>query len=56
MSGEQLSRVSTATEDPSDMVQMYQPFIMMEDLMDKLKVLNHEEEFIKALKMRPMNK
>lgn len=56
MSAEQLSRISTASEDPSDPVQLYQPFIMMEDLMDKLKVLNHEEEFIKALKMRPMNK
>lgn len=56
MSVDQLSRGSTAAEDPTDPVQIYQPFIMMEDLMDKLKVLNHEEEFIKALKMRPMNK
>ena len=32
------------------------PFVVMEDLLDKLKLLNYEEEFVKELRMRPLNR
>ncbi|XP_054263754.1 intraflagellar transport protein 57 homolog [Macrosteles quadrilineatus] len=53
---EQLSSRGSALEDPTDPSQAYQPFIIMEELMDKLKALKYDEEFIKALKMRPLNR
>jgi estrogen-related receptor beta like 1 len=31
-------------------------FVVMEDLLDKLKLLNYEEEFVRELKMRPLNR
>merc|ERR1712018_992779 len=34
----------------------YMPFVVMEDLLDKLKLLNYEEEFVQELKMRPLNR
>jgi len=34
----------------------YMPFVVMEDLLDKLKLLNYEEEFVKELRMRPLNR
>lgn len=34
----------------------YMPFVVMEDLLDKLKLLNYEEEFVKDLKMRPLTR
>ena len=35
---------------------VYMPFVVMEDLLDKLKLLNYEEEFVKDLRMRPLNR
>ena len=35
---------------------LYTPFITMEDLLDKLKLLNYELEFVLDLKMRPLNR
>ena len=35
---------------------LFQPFICMEDLLDKLKLLNYEHEFIHELRMRPLNR
>merc|ERR1712012_104471 len=32
------------------------PFVVMEDLLDKLKLLNYELEFVAELKMRPLNR
>lgn len=32
------------------------PYVVMEDLLDKLKLLNYEEEFVKDLRMRPLNR
>ena len=36
--------------------QLYMPFAVMEDLLDKLKLLNYELEFVSELKMRPLNR
>merc|ERR1712141_965784 len=35
---------------------VYMPFVVMEDLLDKLKLLNYEEEFVKDMRMRPLNR
>ena len=34
----------------------YMSFVVMEDLLDKLKLLNYEEEFVRELRMRPLNR
>ncbi|TRY72250.1 hypothetical protein TCAL_03146 [Tigriopus californicus] len=34
----------------------YMPFVVMEDLLDKLKLLDYEEEFVKELRMRPLSR
>uniref|UniRef100_A0A1B6ET33 Intraflagellar transport protein 57 homolog n=1 Tax=Cuerna arida TaxID=1464854 RepID=A0A1B6ET33_9HEMI len=56
MALDQLSSRGSTLEDPTDPSQAYQPFMLMDDLMDKLKVLNYDDEFIKALKMRPFSR
>ena len=35
---------------------VYKPFIVMEDLLDKLKLMNYEKEFSAELRMRPLNR
>lgn len=35
---------------------MFMPFVVMEDLLDKLKLLNYEQEFVSELRMRPLNR
>ena len=35
---------------------LFMPFVVMEDLLDKLKLLNYEQEFVADLKMRPLNR
>ena len=32
------------------------PFVVMEDLLDKLKLLDYEVEFVSELRMRPLNR
>ena len=32
------------------------PFLVMEDLLDKLKLLNYDIQFVAELKMRPLNR
>ena len=34
----------------------FMPFVVMEDLLDKLKLLNYELEFVAELRMRPLNR
>lgn len=34
----------------------YTSYIAMEDLIDKLKLLNYDMEFVKDLKMKPLNR
>jgi hypothetical protein len=34
----------------------YVTFVIMEELLDKLKLLRYDQEFIKALKMKPLNR
>lgn len=56
MALDQLSSRGSAVDDPSDPSLAYQPFMAMDDLMNKLKVLNYDDEFIKGLKMRPLSR
>ena len=35
---------------------LFQPFIDMENLLDNLKLLNYEREFIAGMRMRPLNR
>lgn len=34
----------------------YLTFVVMEELLDKLKLLRYDQEFIKDLKMKPLNR
>ena len=35
---------------------LFKPFITMEDLLDKLKLLDYEAEFSSQMRMRPLNR
>ena len=35
---------------------LHAPFLTMEDLLDKLKLLDYEEEIVVKLRMRPLNR
>ena len=35
---------------------LFKPFITMEDLLDKLKLLDYEVEFSSQMRMRPLNR
>ena len=35
---------------------LFRPFVVMEDLLDKLKLLNYEREFAAEMRMRPINR
>ena len=35
---------------------LFMPFVVMEDLLDKLKLLHYETEFVSELRMRPLNR
>ena len=34
----------------------YMPFVVMDDLLDKLKLLDYDKEFLIDLKMKPLNR
>ena len=34
----------------------YTPFVIMDDLLDKLKLLNYDREFILDLRIKPLNR
>ena len=56
-----MSRQESATEVRGDEGEggpglVYMPFVVMEDLLDKLKLLHYEQEFVAELKMRPLNR
>lgn len=34
----------------------YMPFVVMDDLLDKLKLLGYDREFLIELKMKPLNR
>ena len=36
--------------------QIFAPFLAMEDLLDKLKLLNYEKELVLKMRMRPLNR
>ncbi|KAK9512571.1 hypothetical protein O3M35_000967 [Rhynocoris fuscipes] len=53
-----MSEVSTPTRQlhTADSEDAFLPFMMMESLLEKLKILNYEEDFIKEIKLRPLNR
>ena len=36
--------------------QIFAPFLAMEDLLDKLKLLHYEKELVLKMRMRPLNR
>ncbi len=57
MEGEESGGGSRKTGDLSDNPLLAQlVFVKMEDIMDKLKLLNYEADFCKILKMKPFPK
>lgn len=34
----------------------YMPFVVMDDLLDKLKLLGYDKDFLIELKMKPLNR
>jgi hypothetical protein len=55
---EQYSREGLLTSEEADVGPgaSYLTFVVMEELLDKLKLLGYDQEFIKALKMKPLNR
>lgn len=35
---------------------IFMPFVVMENLLDKLKLLNYDQEFVRELRMKPLNR
>ena len=48
--------ILATVDDESGPGMMFMPFVVMEDLLDKLKLLNYEQEFVSELRMRPLNR
>ena len=46
-------REEAATGGPGD---VYQPFVIMEELLDKLKLLRYEESFCRQLGFKPFSR
>lgn len=53
---EAVSRVQSANDIENESNDAYNIFTQMEELYDKLKLLDHENEFIKQNKLRPLNR
>lgn len=49
-------RLRTSEEADGGPGAAYVTFVVMEELLDKLKLLTYDQEFIKALKMKPLNR
>ena len=51
-------RVGTGEAEEGDAGpgQIFAPFLAMEDLLDKLKLLNYEKELVLKMRMRPINR
>ena len=56
MSRQQSAEVGGREEGEGGPGLQYMPFVVMEDLLDKLKLLDYEVEFVSELKMRPLNR
>lgn len=48
--------VATAEEQDPNSATAFLIFVEMEKLLDKLKVLNYDKEFVQDLKMKPINR
>lgn len=53
---ELISAKNSANDEDRSSQNTFQPFMQMEELYDKLKLLNHENDFIKPHKLRPLNR
>jgi estrogen-related receptor beta like 1 len=55
---EQQSREGLRTSEQADggPGAAYVTFVVMEELLDKLKLVRYDQEFVKALKMKPLNR
>uniref|UniRef100_T1I8Q9 Uncharacterized protein n=2 Tax=Rhodnius prolixus TaxID=13249 RepID=T1I8Q9_RHOPR len=53
-----MSEVNTPTRQlhTGESEDVFLPYMMMESLLEKLKIINYEEEFIKEVKMRPLSR
>lgn len=49
-------RNDTRISQENDQINQYITYQMMEDLLDKLKLLNYDTEFVKELKMNPISR
>ena len=56
MSRENSAELNRGMADEGGPGVQFMPFVVMEDLLDKLKLLNYEKEFVSDLKMRPLNR
>lgn len=56
MSGDDGSGLPAGEENDLGPGQLYAPFLVMESLLDKLKLLHYDKEFIRELKMKPLNR
>lgn len=56
MSGDDGTVPPSAEDSDVGPGQLYAPFLAMECLLDKLKLLNYDKDFILELKMKPLNR
>ena len=56
MAGQQSAEGGRGEEGDGGPGIAHMPFVVMEDLLDKLKLLNYELEFVSELRMRPLNR
>lgn len=49
-------RQDTRIIQENDQDNLYMSYFINEDLLDKLKLLNYDVEFVKELKMKPINR
>lgn len=51
-----MTKTNSANDEEGDQQNPFIQFIQMEELYDKLKLINHENDFIRQYKMRPINR
>ena len=50
------SRTGSLIDEDLETQNVFLPFIQMDELFDKLKLMNYDMEFVKQCKVRPVNK
>jgi len=51
-----MSRTGLLMDEDLEAQNAFLPFIQMDDLFDKLKLINYENEFVKQCRVRPLNR